>query len=160
METHELYVEDANSENSPPMFGGLCCRMAAMPYSCEEPVVAGQVKISGKHIIFKEMYATLMDWKLSMWNTKEQKDAARRPVYVIPISRDTCVLENDDSSVSITNETDTWIIQLESSDRKVGETADSVLIKTTRFTILNCHNLSHAFILLSTFFGFLSRISG
>lgn len=118
VETHELYVEDANGENSPPMFGGLCCRIAAMPYSCEEPVVAGQVKISGKQLIFKEMYGTLMDWKLSIWNTKEQKDAARKPVYVIPISRDTCILENDDSSVSITNETETWIIQLESSDHK------------------------------------------
>lgn len=139
METHELYVEDANGENSPPMFGGLCCRIAAMPYSCEEPVVAGQVKISGKQLIFKEMYGTLMDWKLSIWNTKEQKDAARKPVYVIPISRDTCILENDDSSVSITNETETWIIQLESSDHKV-HTRNSI-----ECTMFERKNLNHNF---------------
>ena len=119
VETHELYIEDTGSENSPPMFGGLCCRMAAMPYCCEEPVMSGQVKISGKQVIFKEMYASLMDWQLSIWNNKEQKESARRPVYVIPISRDTCVLENDDSAISITNEAQTWIVQLENSDDKV-----------------------------------------
>ena len=81
--------------------------------------MSGQVKISGKQVIFKEMYASLMDWQLSIWNNKEQKESARRPVYVIPISRDTCVLENDDSAISITNEAQTWIVQLENSDDKV-----------------------------------------
>ena len=81
--------------------------------------MSGQVKISGKQVIFKEMYASLMDWQLSIWNNKEQKESARRPVYVIPISRDTSVLENDDSAISITNEAQTWIVQLENSDDKV-----------------------------------------
>ena len=136
METHELYIEDTGSENSPPMFGGLCCRMAAMPYCCEEPVMSGQVKISGKQVIFKEMYASLMDWQLSIWNNKEQKESARRPVYVIPISRDTCVLENDDSAISITNEAQTWIVQLENSDDKVRrEHPFSFFLMTTFFTL-------------------------
>ena len=32
VETHELYIEDRNSQNCPPMFGAICCRLAALPY--------------------------------------------------------------------------------------------------------------------------------
>ena len=80
IETHELYIEDPTDENSPPMFGGLCCRIAAMPYCCEEPIWEGLVSMSSKS---SPKFASLMDWKLSLWNSPEQKVAARRPVLVI-----------------------------------------------------------------------------
>ena len=32
VETHELYIEDRKSQNCPPMFGAICCRLAALPY--------------------------------------------------------------------------------------------------------------------------------
>ena len=116
VETHELYVEDRQSPNCPPMFGALCCRLAALPYCCEDPVLQGTLslmydskasKISANTVVDfsnpKLVFASLMDWKLSIWLSKDQKEAARRPVVVIPINRDCCILEKNEHEVSITS---------------------------------------------------------
>ena len=119
VETHELYIEDPNGENSPPMFGGLCCRMAAVPYCCEDPVFDGMVVMNGTPSLSNKLvFASLMDWRLSLWNNRDQKEAARRPLLQIPINRDTCVLESEDSVISITNETNTWTLDPERSEDK------------------------------------------
>ena len=116
VETHELYVEDRQSLNCPPMFGALCCRLAALPYCCEDPVLQGTLslmydskasKVSANTVVDfsnpKLVFASLMDWKLSIWLSKDQKEAARRPVVVIPINRDCCILEKNEHEVSITS---------------------------------------------------------
>lgn len=120
VETHELYVEDASNENCPPMFGAICCRLAALPYCCEDPVIEGEIqaqRISAKNMIqdfqsqSKMVYASLMDWKLAFWSSKEQKESARKAMISLPISRDTCILEQSGNIVSITNESCTWKLQ-------------------------------------------------
>lgn len=122
VETHELYVEDASNDNCPPMFGAICCRLAALPYCCEDPVVQGELQVQrlkGPNMIqdfqshSKAVYASLMDWKLSFWSCKEQKESARKAMVSVPITRDTCILEQPDLGISITNETSTWSLQFE-----------------------------------------------
>ena len=101
------------------MFGGLCCRIAAMPYCCEDPIVDGMVKIFSEPSASKKLvFASLMNWRLSLWSSRDQKEAARRPFLQIPINRDTCVLEAEDSAISITNEASTWTIEPELSEDK------------------------------------------
>ena len=132
VQTHELYVEDPNSENCPPLFGAICCRLAALPYCCEDPVMTGTLfiqRLSSKDskesantvVDFhngKQVFASLMDWKLSIWNTKEQKESARKPVINIAITRDTCVLEEDNAKVTVTNEASTWCLLFGTEDKE------------------------------------------
>lgn len=140
METHELYVEDRHSDNCPPMFGAICCRLAALPYCCEEPVLSGKLiiqretdesKDESRNTVVdftkpKSVFAQLMDWKISVWNSREQKESARRAVLSIPINKDTCILEKGDDEVTITNadsyESTTWKITFdeESKENQVG----------------------------------------
>ena len=54
VETHELYIEDPSGDNCPPMFGAICCRLAALPYCCEDPVMSGNFQIQR----LKGMYKT------------------------------------------------------------------------------------------------------
>ena len=116
VESHELYIEDPSSDNCLPMFGAICCRLAALPYCSEDPVMTGLLfiqKIRGSQTVqdFREekrCFGSLMDWKLSLWHSKEQKDSARKAMISIPISRDSCVLEENETSITITNDVNTW----------------------------------------------------
>ena len=115
----------------------ICCRLAALPYCCEDPVLQGKIqlkydtlasKASANTVVdfttAKLVFGSLMDWKLSFWLSKEQKDSARRPVLVIPINRDSCILEKNDSVVSITTrcqETDrssTWTLIFDDENKE------------------------------------------
>lgn len=137
VETHELYVVDSSSDNCPPLFGGICCRLAAMPYCCEEAVVSGQISLlqseqnskeSANTILDfskpKSVFASLVDWKLSIWSSKSQKDSARRSILQIPIYRDTCILEKGATEITITNvapntETSTtWTVTFDDDDKE------------------------------------------
>ena len=66
----------------------------------------------------RNVYGSLMDWKLSIWSSKDQKDCARKAMISIPITRDTCVLEDSENSLTITNESSTWKLIFQSSDRE------------------------------------------
>ena len=119
------------------MFGAICCRLAALPYCCEDPVLQGKIQLKYDTLASKAsantvvdfttpklVFGSLMDWKLSFWLSKEQKDSARRPVLVIPINRDSCILEKNDTVVSITTrcqETDrssTWTLIFDEEDKE------------------------------------------
>lgn len=137
VETHELYVEDRKSQNCPPMFGAICCRLAALPYCCEDPVLQGQIQIkydskasksSANTVVdftsAKGVFASLMEWKLSIWLSKDQKESARRPVLVIPINRDSCILEKNDLQLTITTRchetyvSSTWKLIFETEEKE------------------------------------------
>ena len=119
------------------MFGAIYCRLAALPYCCEDPVLQGKIQLKYDTLASKAsantvvdfttpklVFGSLMDWKLSFWLSKEQKDSARRPVLVIPINRDSCILEKNDTVVSITTrcqETDrssTWTLIFDEEDKE------------------------------------------
>ena len=121
VETHELYIEDPSVENCPPMFGAICCRLAALPYCCEDPILNGTIQAQmskGPPTIHdfsqpKQFFASLMDWKLSLWTCKEQKESARKALVSIPVTRDTCILEENSNCLTITNENCTWKVDFE-----------------------------------------------
>ena len=65
-----------------------------------------------------------MEWKLSIWLSKEQKESARRPVLVIPINRDSCILEKNDLELTITTrchetyDSSTWKLIFETEEKE------------------------------------------
>jgi len=121
VETHELYIEDPSGDNCPPMFGAICCRLAALPYCCEDPVMSGNFQIQRlkgptsiqDFSVKRQVFATLIDWKLSVWSCKDQKDSARKAMVSIPVTRDTCILEDSEDCITITNGSCTWIVNPE-----------------------------------------------
>ena len=68
----------------------------------------------------RQVFATLIDWKLSVWSCKDQKDSARKAMVSIPVTRDTCILEDSEDCITITNGSCTWIVNPE-KDVKVSE---------------------------------------
>ena len=88
IQSHELYLEDPQNDNNLPLFSQFCCRLAAMPYCCEEEVLAGNVKLR-KELKMQSFWAVLMGWKMSLWTDKSLKDAARSAYAEIQVNRDT-----------------------------------------------------------------------
>ena len=83
---HELFLEDNENDRLPPMFGQFCCRLAVQPYCREEPVLCGSLSLryplnerySGGRWA-ENCWARLMDFKLCLWQSLEQYEAARSP---------------------------------------------------------------------------------
>lgn len=87
--SHDLYVVvEPTSDQCLPLFGQFCCHLAALPYCCEEEVLAGELTldVTGKQ---QSVWASLFDWKLRLWTDRSQKEAARHPFDSTAITRDT-----------------------------------------------------------------------
>lgn len=118
--THDLYVEndldagggDHWSENKVttggggyglPLFGQFCCRLAALPYCCEEEVLSGPLCLKGKSgKAAHSLWGSLFDWKLSLWTDKNFLDSGSS-FLVIPINRDTRIEDSGDHTLTVTN---------------------------------------------------------
>ena len=50
---------------------------------------------------------------MSVWSCKDQKDSARKAMVSIPVTRDTCILEDSEDCITITNGSCTWIVNPE-----------------------------------------------
>ena len=102
--SHEVYVEDFDDDvESLPLFGQVCCRLATLPYCCEEEVLSGSLamargvdsskKPAGSKVrnskTERRMWASLMDWKLSLWDEKKDKESGKAPELEIPVTRET-----------------------------------------------------------------------
>jgi len=116
--THNLYVEkdpddyDAGDHWSErkgnggyglPLFGQFCCRLAALPYCCEEEVLSGLLFLneeSGKGA--QSLWGSLSDWKLNLWTDRKLQDSAS-PYLVIPINRDTRIEDSRSNTLTVTN---------------------------------------------------------
>lgn len=116
IKSHELYVEESHRDlgeeetqnrHQLPLFGQICARLAALPYCCEEEVLSGilTMRRNGK---LREMWSSLIDWKLCLWKDKSNKDAARMPDLEIPVTRNTQIQDSGDDILSIANKKIRW----------------------------------------------------
>ena len=101
MNTCELYVEDPQSDHCLPLFGQFCHRLASLPYCCEEEVLSGDVELvrQGCQTKSVHMWASLMDWHLSLWTSRAHKDAARQAFIRVPVNRDTSIIDNGEMAI-------------------------------------------------------------
>jgi hypothetical protein len=109
--THELYVEEDPSGDDDgtktagfalPLFGQFCCRLAALPYCCEEEVLSGHLSLKRNAGQTTELWAALSDWKLSLWTERERQEEANA-FLVIPINRDTRIEDEGHDTLTIIN---------------------------------------------------------
>ncbi len=95
--------------NIVPLFGHFCFRLAALPYCCEEEVIAGELHlVRGEQKGQKEpktqaVWASLMNWGLRLWTDRSQAEAARAPFDTVPVDRDTRIEEIGDAGLSLTS---------------------------------------------------------
>jgi len=100
---HELFLEDTENDRLPPLFGQFCCRLAVQPYCREEPVLVGSLSVrypdnerySGDRWA-ENCWGRLMDWKLCLWQSLDQYEAARSPSKQIRIDQDTRIKDEGD----------------------------------------------------------------
>ncbi|CAB4066883.1 unnamed protein product [Lepeophtheirus salmonis] len=127
--TYELYVEDLNrttsteslnnisSSRALPLFGSMCCHLAARPYCCEEEVYSGEMtlmhqKRASSSSTAKKVWGSLMNWKLSLWNDKNSKGLGKQSLVDIPVSKDTTITDKK-GNLQIRNEQVLWEFKFE-----------------------------------------------
>ncbi|XP_076614366.1 rhotekin-like isoform X2 [Chaetodon auriga] len=90
--THDLSL--AATEDSPfwlPLFGNMCCRLAAQPLCMIQPVMSGQLKLREDLNCWKNVYGILRGQSLCCYQSPEDLESEDKPLLVIPIKKDTLV---------------------------------------------------------------------
>lgn len=123
---HELLLEDLENDRVPSLFGQFCCRLAVQPYCREEPVLVGRLSVrypnnerySGDRWA-ESCWGRLLDWKLCLWQSFEQYEAAKSPSKQIKIDSDTTI--RDEGGIFTVENYGDGIIELkcESKEDKV-----------------------------------------
>ncbi|KAM8828037.1 rhotekin-like isoform 2-T2 [Spinachia spinachia] len=96
--THDLSL--ATTEDNPswlPLYGSMCCRLAAQPVCMMHPITSGQLEVKlGEELSGCEsVHAVLRGQSLLCYRHGEAREAEDEPVLVIPIQRDTTVTQSE-----------------------------------------------------------------
>ncbi|XP_023121244.3 rhotekin-like [Amphiprion ocellaris] len=98
--THDLSL--STTEDSPhwlPLYGNMCCRLAAQPQCMIQPVISGQIKVklAEDFNYWEDVYGVLRRQTLLCYQSEEDLESEEEPLLVIPIRKDTlvCVSESD-----------------------------------------------------------------
>ncbi len=91
-----------------PVFGHFCFRLAALPYCCEEEVLSGPLSLARPSDEnprqTQTVFASLLNWRLRLWTSREQRDSARAPFDSIAVDRDTGITEEGDDVIKLAEE--------------------------------------------------------
>ncbi|XP_040914519.1 rhotekin 2b [Toxotes jaculatrix] len=92
--THDLSL--AAAEDSVfwlPLYGNMCCRLAAQPLCMMQPVISGQLKVKlGEDLnCWENVYGVLRGQSLLCFQSQEDLESEDNPLLVIPIKKDTSV---------------------------------------------------------------------
>ncbi|XP_077945010.1 rhotekin isoform X4 [Gasterosteus aculeatus] len=96
--THDLSL--AATEDNPfwlPLYGNMCCRLAAQPVCMTQPVTSGHLRVKlGEELSGCEsVYAVLRGQSLLCYQSQEAAESEAEPLLVIPIKRETTVTESE-----------------------------------------------------------------
>uniref|UniRef100_A0A8C4RXL2 Rhotekin b n=1 Tax=Erpetoichthys calabaricus TaxID=27687 RepID=A0A8C4RXL2_ERPCA len=108
--THDLMIS-GNEESSfwLPLYGSMCCRLAAQPLCMTQQMVAGYLRfkqITGEQQNWMKIYAVLRGTNLFCYHKKEDVEAKVEPAFTIAINKDTRIraTEKGPQSISISNQ--------------------------------------------------------
>ncbi|XP_068191056.1 rhotekin-like [Antennarius striatus] len=92
--THDFSL--ATTEDSPfwlPLYGNMCCRLAAQPLCMTQQVTSGQLKvvIGEEGNRWQNVFAVLRGQNLLCYQRQEDLEFEDKPLLVIPIKKDTVV---------------------------------------------------------------------
>ncbi|XP_028919013.1 rhotekin isoform X2 [Ornithorhynchus anatinus] len=89
--THDLTL--TSTEESPawlPLYGSVCCRLAAQPLCMTRPTMSGHVTVQGGQRRSRgRMYAVLQGTRLSCYRRPEEAEGGEEPALTIPINKET-----------------------------------------------------------------------
>ncbi|KAM7368718.1 hypothetical protein PAMP_013030 [Pampus punctatissimus] len=96
--THDLSL--AATEDSPfwlPLYGNMCCRLAAQPLCMIQPVTSGQLKVKLEEDLncWENVFAVLRGQSLLCYQSQEDLESEDKPLLIIPIKKDTIVCVSD-----------------------------------------------------------------
>ncbi|KAL6096589.1 rtkn [Pungitius sinensis] len=102
--THDLSL--AATEDNPfwlPLYGNMCCRLAAQPLCLIHPVTSGHLEVKlGEELIGGEsVYGVLRGQSLLCFPNQEASESEGKPSLEIPIKRDTTVTQSEGDAVLI-----------------------------------------------------------
>ncbi|XP_041096321.1 rhotekin-like isoform X1 [Polyodon spathula] len=111
--THDLTIS-GNEECSfwLPLYGSVCCRLAAQPLCMTQQMMAGCLKFKqqvGDHPNWTKIYAVLKGTNLFCYNRAEDVEAKVEPAFTIAINKETRIRATDKDpqskvqNISITN---------------------------------------------------------
>ncbi|KAL4623247.1 rhotekin isoform X7, partial [Arapaima gigas] len=110
--THDLSIS-GNEECTYwlPLYGSVCCRLAAQPYCMTEQMMSSclKVKLGGDHQSWTKIYGVLKGTNLFCYHQKEDVEAKVEPAFTIAVNKETRIRASEKDphsktpSISITN---------------------------------------------------------
>ena len=118
IQTEELYPESEAS--ALPLFGQFCFRLAALPYCCEEEVIAGPLKLTLAKNNSVELWASLTNWRLSLWTDKSLKENLKPAYLVVDVNRDSVIRDDGRESLTINGpKRKVWMFQFDGDKNRM-----------------------------------------
>ncbi|XP_038065312.1 rhotekin-like isoform X2 [Patiria miniata] len=104
--THDLSLEtDDNARpHCLPLFGNVCCRLAAQPNCMAQSLSQGilhlQERQAGLPSWRRNLWGVLQDGHLKLWDKAEEVSISAVPILTVPVSKDTVVSLSSECSVT------------------------------------------------------------
>ena len=112
----EVQTAELTKLDSPlQFFDQFCFRLAALPYCCEEEVVSGALELLAMQTRTR-LWASLSNWRLSLWTDKSLKDAGRRAYLIIDVTRESAISDRGKDTLTITNRGRPWTFVFEEEE--------------------------------------------
>ncbi|XP_052443391.1 rhotekin 2b isoform X1 [Carassius gibelio] len=111
--THDLTISDTEGSSFwLPLYGNMCCRLAAQPFCMTQVVMCGKLRIRSESnpVDWRDVYGVLSGSLLKCYQQQDDTDSLETPLFTIPINKDTCVnaTKSDPAlhahSITITNQ--------------------------------------------------------
>ncbi|XP_029545054.1 rhotekin-like [Oncorhynchus nerka] len=88
--THDLSI--SATEDSAfwlPLYGSVCCRLAAQPLCMTQQVISGRIKLEKEPECWTDIYGVLKGTSLICYHSQESMDAQEEPLFTIAINKET-----------------------------------------------------------------------
>ncbi|KAM3874161.1 rhotekin-like [Diretmus argenteus] len=94
--THDLSL--AATEDRPfwlPLYGNMCCRLAAQPLCMIQQVISGRLKLGEEPNCWDNIYGVLRGPSLFCYQSQNDLESQEQPLFTITINKDTLICVSD-----------------------------------------------------------------
>ncbi|XP_034233900.1 rhotekin-like isoform X1 [Thrips palmi] len=90
--THDLQLENVEPRSHQlPLFGHFCCRLAAQPDCVSREAYSGNALLLESSGVWTQMHGALQAFRLDLWRSLNDKEAAKKPAKTVTVDRDTLI---------------------------------------------------------------------
>ncbi|XP_043224667.1 rhotekin-like isoform X2 [Amphibalanus amphitrite] len=158
--SHDLTLSGDEAKADLPLFGQICCRLAAEPYTRLTDSVAGKV-MTKRDGDWSESHGTLRGYQLRLYPSVESREDEDEPIFTAPVDKDTEIVTSPERPLEITvrpdrgdrpelllrlpteRDADVWLKAMETSVtgsrlwRRAGEQSMTMLTPSARLSSMN-----------------------